>query len=80
MKAPNDTKRPNSRSGSLGQFFRRSGNMVHVSKRFVRNPLAVQAELESKPFHGPQFLGLPGDTYDVGRNAAKRAAKAAVSA
>lgn len=77
MQSPNDTKRPNSRSGSLGQFYRSRSNMVHVSKRFIRNPLAVQAEMESKPFNGPNYLPLPGDTYNIGRNADKRAAKAA---
>lgn len=77
MKSPNDTKRPNSKSGSLGQTCRSRGNMVHVSKSFIRNPMAQMAELQSKPFNGPQYLPLPGNTLNVGRNAAKRAAKAA---
>lgn len=56
-------KHPNSRSGSLGQFFRSRERMVHVSKRFMRNPAALLAEQASQPFHGPQFLPLPGVTY-----------------
>ena len=48
--------RPNSRSGSLGQFLRSRERFVHVSI-------------------GP--FGMGGDgTYNVGRNAAKRAKRA----
>ena len=36
MKKPNDIKRPNSNSGSLGQTYRRRERLIHVSKSFVR--------------------------------------------
>lgn len=36
MKKPNDIKRPNSNSGSLGQTYRRRERLIHVSKAFVR--------------------------------------------
>lgn len=69
-------KRPNSNSGSLGQFLRGRERMVHVSKRFMPNPAAVLAEQANKPFYGPRYLALPGETLDLGRNAAKRARRA----
>lgn len=59
--------------GSLQRTYRQREQIVHVSKRFIPNPLATQAELENKPFDGPAFVGLPGETYNVGRNAHKRA-------
>lgn len=76
MKTPNDKKQPNPSTPSLGRLYRQRGNMVHVSKSFMRNPLAIQAELECKPFTGDQFLAFPGSTLNIGRNAAKRAAQA----
>lgn len=76
MKKPNDVKRKNPSTPSLGRTYRNRGVMVHVSKRFIRNPQAIQAELDNKPFDGPEFLPLHGETYNVGRNAAKREKKA----
>jgi hypothetical protein len=62
--------------GAIGRTYRARGNMTHVSKAFMRNPLAELAALEHKPFDGPQYLPLPGVTYNVGRNKAKREARA----
>lgn len=77
MKQPNDVKRPNPSTPSLGRTYRERSRMVHVSKRFIRNPLSVAAEAANLPFNGPDFVALPGETYNIGRNADKRAAKAA---
>ena len=67
---------PNTNSGSLVQFLRSRENMVFTAKSYFRNPLALLAEQQHKPFAGPQWLAHPGDTYNAGRNAAKRAARA----
>lgn len=66
------SNRPNSNSGSLGQFMRSRENMFFTAKSFFRNPLALLAEQQHKPFAGPQWMARPGDTYNAGRNAAKR--------
>lgn len=77
MKFPNDKKRPNPSTPTLGRTYQERSKMVHVSKKFFLNPLAVEAEYQNKPFAGARYLPLPGDTYNVGRNAMKRARRAA---
>ena len=62
-------------SRSLGEFLRSREVMFHKSKTFFRNPLALVAAQEGKIYDGPQFLPYRGNTYAVGRNAAKRAAR-----
>ena len=59
--------------GSLRKFQRIRGVIAHTSVSFIRNPLAVQTDLASAPFDGPQFVrfGKPS-TLDVGSNALKR--------
>lgn len=34
MKKPNDIKRPNSKSGSLGQLYRRLERFIHITRSF----------------------------------------------
>lgn len=46
--------------------------MTHVSKRFMRNPLSIAAESAGQPYFGPEFVALPGETFNVGRNVSKR--------
>lgn len=77
MKQPNDTKRPNCHSRSLSQFLRSRERMTHVAKAFIPNPLKAAAELAGMPFDGPEFVALQGNTYNAGRNAAKRERRAA---
>lgn len=55
-----------------------AGRMAHVSKRFIRNPLSIQAEMENKPFDGVEFLPLAGETLNIGRNKAKREKRTAM--
>jgi hypothetical protein len=70
MKRPNDIKRPNSRSGSLGQFFTSRAVMVHES---------CAAWMAPNPFDplAPWIphVQKPGITYKAGRNKAKRKAR-----
>lgn len=74
MKQPNDSKRKNSNSGSLGQFLRSRERMVHKScdARMVVNP---------KDPKGPwiAWVQSPGETYNVGRNLDKRTHRASKS-
>lgn len=59
---------------------RPASRMTHVAKSFIRNPLAVKAELEGKPFGGPEYLALPGQTLLLGRNKEKRERRLAAKA
>lgn len=55
-----------------------SSRYLHVSAPIVPNPAWLIAVREGKPFVGPRYLvQRPGKTYNVGRNAAKRAKRAA---
>jgi len=70
MKKPNDIKRKNNNSGSLGQFLRSRGVMLHKSCDVAMLPDPWNPE-------GPRvnpWVGK-GETYNVGRNADKRKAR-----
>lgn len=74
-KTTTSTRRPNSRSGSLGQFLRKRSTYIHVSAEVAMlpepgNPLGPRVI----PWKTPKGRGV---TYNVGRNKAKRAARAA---
>lgn len=68
MKKPNDVKRPNSNSGSLGQTLRARERAVHVSAR------AEMREVKNKD--GVVTHRVPwvenGTTYDIGSSESKR--------
>jgi hypothetical protein len=67
MQHPNDTKRPNSNSGSVGQFLRTRAVMVHQSAaaQMIQNPLGAHLPLVP-------YIQRHGITSNVGRNKAKR--------
>jgi hypothetical protein len=67
MQHPNDTKRPNSNSGSRGQFLRNRSRMAHTSAiaHMVNTPLGAHLPLV------PYILRY-GVTFNAGRNKAKR--------
>lgn len=52
---------------------------VHLSAEIVRNPAAFLAEVNKKPFFGPQYIVGRRWTYNVGRNKAKRERRAALA-
>lgn len=71
MKHPNDNRRPNSRSGSLGQYLRSRERLVHKSadawmQANPVSPMAPRIPMQTRP----------GVTYNAGRNKAKREARA----
>jgi hypothetical protein len=57
-------------SGSLGQLFRQRGRMIHQS-------CAVAMLPNEAGIHAIPWVEKPGHTRNLGRNAAKRAARAA---
>jgi len=63
-------------SGSLGQTYRAREQFLHISKRFIANPAAKIVRAAGEFFTGPLWLPLPGVTHDIGRNKAKREARA----
>ena len=63
-------------SGSLGQFYRSREHFLHVSRKFIVNPAAELAKLTGKVFTGPYWLPLPGETFTLRRNKAKRERRA----
>ena len=50
---------------------------LHVSCHYVPHPAAQLAATQNKPYFGPHHILTTGTTYDVGRNKAKRAKRAA---
>ena len=60
----------------MSAFSRPGDRFLHVSAEIVRNPKAIIAEAAGKPFFGPQFVVGRVHTYNVGRNKAKREARA----
>lgn len=52
---------------------------LHLSAEIIRNPAAILAEVNKKPFFGPQYIFGRRWTYNVGRNKAKRERRAALA-
>lgn len=50
---------------------------LHISCHYVPHPAATIAAAQNKSYFGPQHILTTGTTYDVGRNKAKRAKRAA---
>lgn len=78
MQHPNDIKRPNSRSGSVGQFMRSRWNLVHLSAQLVDHPLYTHAARigHLRSYTGPRWSVRTGQPYDLGRNHGKRVRRA----
>ena len=79
MKTPNDIKRRNSNSGSVGQFMRWRERLVHVSAQPVEHPDYVAARRSRNKmalalYTGPLWKVIKGNgkTYNVGSNNVKR--------
>lgn len=75
MSHPNDFKRPNSRSGSVGQFMRSRWILVHLSAQLFDHPLYAAAARIGRlsTYTGPRWSVRNEQPYNMGRNAAKRA-------
>ena len=74
MKTPNDIKRPNIKSGSVGQFKSWRERMVHVSAQIITHPLyAMHREAGTlMNYSGPRWMVGRTSTYNVGSNKVKR--------
>lgn len=74
MRKPNDKKRPNSNSGSMGQFKQSRLRLVHLSAPLLNHPLFIHAAKQRAlaSYTGPRYAVGHGTTLNVRRNAMKR--------
>lgn len=74
MKKPNDKKRPNSNSGSMGKFLNSRRCMAHISAQLINHPLWLHAadHRALSSYTGPRWLVAKGTTLFINRNALKR--------
>ena len=81
MKTPNDKKRRNSNSGSVGQFQRGREKMIHLSAQIIDHPMFLHAAKvgTAKTYQGPRYAIGAVRTLFVKRNQMKRKRAALMS-